>query len=46
MKVDGRAISMAVFTLSAFVLASKFLVPTTMQIFPVSSVLAPPIYYF
>ena len=33
MKVDGRAISMAVFTLSAFVLASKFLVPTTMQIF-------------
>jgi DNA-binding transcriptional ArsR family regulator len=33
MRVDGRAISMAVFTLSAFVLASKFLVPTTMQIF-------------
>ena len=33
MKVDGRAVSMAVFTLSAFVLASKFLVPTTMQIF-------------
>jgi len=33
MKVDGRAISMAVFTLSAFVLASKFLVPTTVQIF-------------
>lgn len=33
MKVDGRAISMVVFTLSAFVLASKFLVPTTMQIF-------------
>ena len=33
MRVDGRAISMAVFTLSAFVLASKFLVPTTVQIF-------------
>ena len=33
MRVDGRAISMAVFALSAFVLASKFLVPTTVQIF-------------
>lgn len=33
MKVYGKALSMVVFTLSTFVLASKFFVPTTLNVF-------------